>query len=57
MTHKLLSVKEVSQQTGLSTSMIYKLISLGKIKVVKIGDTYRCTEEAVAEFLQEAAKS
>lgn len=57
MAYKLLSVKEVSQQTGLSTSMIYKLISLGKIKVVKIGDTYRFTEEAVAEFLREAAKS
>ena len=53
MTHKLLSVKDVAQETGLSISMIYKLISTGKLKFIKIGDTYRFRQETVDEFLKE----
>ena len=56
MIQNLLSAKEVALQTGLSLSMVYKLVSAGAIKFIKIGNTYRLRQEAVDEFLKGAGK-
>ena len=51
---RLWTVREIADQTGLSLSMVYKQVALGKLRAVRIGRSYRFKPEAVDEFLKGA---
>ncbi|NMR31870.1 helix-turn-helix domain-containing protein [Crystallibacter degradans] len=47
-----LSVAQVAGHLHVSKMTIYRLIHTGKLPAVRIGHTYRVTEKAVGEYLE-----
>ncbi|WP_257875834.1 helix-turn-helix domain-containing protein [Thermoanaerobacterium thermosaccharolyticum] len=47
------TVKEVSEKLKLNIMTIYKWINQGKIKAVKLGDTWRISETEINRILNE----
>ena len=50
---KALSVEMVAEQLGISRSMVFKLIRLGKLRSVKAGTRTLLTPGAVDEFIEQ----
>lgn len=47
------TVKEVAEKLKLNIMTIYKWINQGKIKAVKLGDTWRISETEINRILNE----
>jgi len=47
------TVKEVSEKLKLNTMTIYKWIKQGKIRAIKLGDTWRISESELNRILNE----
>lgn len=50
-TPRLLALTEVSQQTSLSRSTLYREIDAGRLKVVKIGKSVRVTDQSLRDYI------
>ncbi len=48
---RLLALSEVSQQTSLSRSTLYREIEAGRLKVVKIGKAVRVTDQSLKDYI------
>jgi excisionase family DNA binding protein len=48
---RLLALSEVSLQTSLSRSTLYREIVAGRLKVVKIGKSVRVTDQALRDYI------
>jgi excisionase family DNA binding protein len=48
---RLLALSEVSQQTSLSRSTLYREIDAGRLKIVKIGKSVRVTDQALRDYI------
>ena len=53
---KALSVEMVAEQLGISRSMVFKLIRLGKLRSVKAGTRTLLTPGAVDEFIEQNSR-
>ena len=53
---KALSVEMVAEQLGISRSMVFKLIRLGKLRSVKVGTRTLLTPAAVDEFIEQNSR-
>ena len=54
---KALSVEMVAEQLGISRSMVFKLIRLGKLRSVKAGTRTLLTPGAVDEFIEQNSRA
>ena len=54
---KALSVEMVAEQLGISRSMVFKLIRLGKLRSVKAGTRTLLTPAAVDEFIEQYSQA
>ena len=54
---KALSVEMVAEQLGISRSMVFKLIRLGKLRSVKAGTRTLLTPAAVDEFIEQNSQA
>ncbi len=52
MEERLLTAGQVAERLQLSKAMIWKLLSTGEIRSLKIGHSRRVPESAVAEFIR-----
>jgi excisionase family DNA binding protein len=50
---QLFKVDKVSELLAISKPMVWKLISLGKLKTIKIGHSVRIAESELEKFLKE----
>lgn len=50
-TPRLLALTEVSLQTSLSRSTLYREIDAGRLKVVKIGKSVRVTDQSLRDYI------
>lgn len=50
-TPRLLALAEVSLQTSLSRSTLYREIEAGRLKVVKIGKSVRVTDQSLRDYI------
>jgi len=48
---RLLALSEVSLQTSLSRSTLYREIDAGRLKVLKIGKSVRVTDQALRDYI------
>jgi excisionase family DNA binding protein len=48
---RLLALSEVSHQTSLSRSTLYREIDAGRLKIVKIGKSVRVTDQALRDYI------
>ena len=48
---RLLALNEVSFQTSLSRSTLYREIDAGRLKVVKIGKSVRVTDQSLRDYI------
>ena len=53
---KALSVEMVAEQLGISRSMVFKLIRLGKLRSVKAGTRTLVAVAAVDEFIEQNSR-
>ena len=53
---KALSVGMVAEMLGISRSMVFKLIRLGKLRSVKVGTRTLLTPAAVDEFIEQNSR-
>ena len=53
---KALSVEMVAEQLGISRSMVFKLIRLGKLRSVKAGTRTLLAPAAVDEFIEQNSR-
>lgn len=54
---KIYTVNETAQILKVHFNTVYELIRQKKIKAVKIGKTYRITDEFINEFIQDSSKN
>jgi excisionase family DNA binding protein len=54
---RFLTVAEVAYLTRLSKATVYRLVRAGRIPAVRFGRSYRVTEAAVDEYIENAALS
>ena len=54
---KALSVEMVAEMLGISRSMVFKLIRLGKLRSVKVGTRTLVAVAAVDEFIEQNSRS
>ena len=47
----LLKIPDVMQRTGLSKASVYRVITSGQLKTVKIGRSVRITESELSRFI------
>ena len=52
----LLTAKEVSEILKIGYTKTLELMRYGKIPCIKLGNTYRTSEEALAEWIQQSLK-
>lgn len=52
---RFLTVAEVAYMTRLSKATVYRLVRAGRIRAVRFGRSYRVTEAAVDEYINNAA--
>lgn len=52
---RFMTVAEVAYMTRLSKATVYRLVRAGRIKAVRFGRSYRVTEAAVDEYIDQAA--
>ncbi|MFJ9821154.1 helix-turn-helix domain-containing protein [Streptomyces sp. NPDC101151] len=50
-----LTVAEVASIMGVSKMSVYRLVHSGHLPAIRIGSSFRVPEQAVYEFLREAA--
>jgi len=53
---KLLSIKETADRMSVSTKTVYRLISWGKLKKVKIGGATRINEDELNDYMEQQFK-
>ena len=53
---KALSVEMVAEMLGISRSMVFKLIRLGKLRSVKVGTRTLVAVAAVDEFIEQNSR-
>lgn len=49
---RLLRPREVSEQTGLPRFRVYELIKDGKLPAIRLGNTFRISEDVLAEWIK-----
>lgn len=52
---RFLTVAEVAYLTRLSKATVYRFVRAGRIRAVRFGRSYRVTEAAVDEYIDNAA--
>lgn len=53
---KVFTVIEVAEILKVHSNTVYELIRTNKLKVIKIGNQYRITEEFISDFLSNPHK-
>lgn len=51
---KFLTVAEVAAQMRVSKMTVYRLVHNGTLEAVRVGRSFRVTEEAVQEYLEKS---
>lgn len=51
----LYTVSQVAQYLGVHTHTIYRYLAEGRMKAVRIGQTYRFTAENISEYIAECS--
>ena len=56
MTRLLLTIDEAAEALGICRAMVYKLISSGELRSVKIGKAHRVSVEELQRYVQRLAE-